>query len=242
MSLQKNARLSLLMALLFCCAFTNTHAVETLQISIPEFSRPSTSMAQKILLKAYAQIGIPIHFVPVPAVRGLAMWNAGQVDGVTVRFLGYGPPDSIKVAIPVAYDEAVVFTLHKEFSVDGYASLKPYVVGYIAGVSVFLDRLKEIPKKDAAPNLESMFRKLQAGRTEVAVDSRHSLCLARQLGLKDIVILEPSLEKAPGYHYLRQRYANLVAPLEAILRGMEKDGSIRQIQQEVMQEFMAQCR
>lgn len=242
MSLQKNVRLSLLLALLFCCAVTNTHAVQTLQISIPEFNRPSTSMAQKILLKAYAQLGITIHFVAVPAVRGLAMWNTGQVDGITVRFLDYGPPDSIKVSVPVAYDEAVVFTLNKQFSVDGYASLQPYVVGYIAGVSVFLDRLKDIPKKEAAPNLESLFRKLQAGRTEVAIDSRHSLCLARQLGFKDIVILEPSLEKAPGYHYLHQRYANLVAPLEAILRAMEKDGSIKQIQREVMQEFMAHCR
>lgn len=241
MPLQKNARLALLTALLFCCVVTQAHAIESLQISIPEIKRPSTSMAQKILLKAYAQLGIQVHFVSVPAVRGLAMWDANRIDGIAIRFLDYGPPDSIKISESVAYDEAVVFTLTKKFTVDGYASLKPYVVGYIAGVSVFLDRLKAIPNKEAAPNLESLFRKLQAGRTEVAIDSRHSLCLAKQLGFKDIVILEPSLEKAPGYHYLHQRHANLVAPLETALRGMEKDGTIRQIQQEVMQEFMAQC-
>lgn len=236
-----NARFSLLTVLLFFCGVNAVQAVEPLRISIPEFSRPSTSTAQKVLLKAYAQLGVPIHFVAVPAVRSLAMWEANQIDGIATRFLNYGPPDSIRVAAPVTYDEAVVFSFNKEFPIDGYASLKPYVVGYITGVSVFLDRLKAIPKTETAPNLESLFRKLEAGRTEVAIDSRDSLCTAKKLGIKGIVILEPALEKAHGYHFLHQRHQKLVAPLENVLRAMEKDGTIKQIQEQVMQEFMAQC-
>ncbi|MFZ6741757.1 substrate-binding periplasmic protein [Undibacterium sp. JH2W] len=212
-----------------------------LDISLPDVNRPSIMAAQKVLSMAYGQLGIKLNFIATPAARTMNMWNAGKLDAVAAKVIDSGLPDSIKVNIPIAYEEAVVFATKKTFTVDGFDSLKPYVVGYVNGVTYLDERLRNVPQKETAPNLESLFRKLEAGRTDVAVDSRFSFCLVRKLGLNHIRILEPSLEKRLGYHFLHIRHQQLVPALEEVLRNMERDGSIKKIQEEVMQEYMEQC-
>jgi polar amino acid transport system substrate-binding protein len=213
----------------------------TLQIATSEARRPSSIMSEKILSLAYAQLGITIHLVPVPAARALAMWKSNQLDGIALRVIDIGFADTFRVNIPIAYEDAVVFTNKKQFQVNGYASLKPYVVGYMAGVSYLEDRLKDIPQKDAAPSIESLFRKLDVGRTDLVVESRSSLCTAKSLGYEKISILEPSLEKRMGYHDLHLRHKALALALEQILSEMEKDGRIKKIQDEVARDFIQNC-
>ncbi len=210
-------------------------------IAFPDVNRPSTAAAQKILLIAYAQMGIKANFIAMPAARAMSMWSAGKLDAFSAKIIDSGLPDSVKSSVPIILEEAVVFTSRKNFTVDGYDSLKPYLVGYVNGVTYFEDRLKNVPQKETAPNLESLFRKLDAGRTDVAVDSRFAFCLVQKLGLNHIRILEPSLERRPGYHFLHSRHQHLLSKLDDILQAMEKDGSIKRIQEEVMQEYMTQC-
>ena len=212
-----------------------------LDISLSDVNRPSTAMAKKVLSKAYEQLGIKLNFIATPAVRAVSMWNAGRLDAVSAKVIDTGLPDSIKIEIPVIYEEAVAFAVKKNITVDGFDSLKPYIVGYVSGIAYFEDRLRNVMQKETAPGLESLFRKLDAGRTDIAIDSRFSFCLVRKLGLNRIHILEPSLEKRLGYHFVHVRHRHLVPALEAVLRNMEKDGSIKKIQEEVMQEYMEQC-
>lgn len=220
---------------------TQNREERRLDISLSDINRPSTLMAQKVLSKAYEQLGIKLNFIATPAARAINMWNAGRLDAVSAKVIDTGLPDSIKIDIPIVYEEAVVFAVKKNVSVDGFDSLKPYVVGYVSGIIYLGDRLRNVTQKETAPNLESLFRKLDAGRTDVAVDSRFSFCLVRKLGLNRIHILEPSLEKRLGYHFLHTRHQQLAPALELVLRNMEKDGSIKKIQEDVMQEYMEQC-
>lgn len=239
-----NPRLILLVftgCMLVLPGLAQSRAERSLDISLPDTNRPSTSTAQRVLEKAYGQLGIKVNFVAVPGARALNMWNAGKLDAIAAKIIDSGLPESIKLSVPVAFEEVVVFATKKNFTVDGFDSLKPYVVGYVNGITYLDDRLKNIPQRETAPGLESLFRKLEAGRTDVAVDSRFSFCLVRKLGLHEIRILEPSLEKRLGYHFLHVRHQQLVPAVEAVLRNMEKDGSIRKIQEEVMQEYMEQC-
>ncbi|MFZ6641154.1 substrate-binding periplasmic protein [Undibacterium sp. TC4M20W] len=222
-------------------AQTKNREEHRLDISLSDINRPSTVMAQRVLSKAYEQLGIKVNFIATPAVRAISMWNAGRLDAISAKVIDTGLSDSIKVDIPIVYEEAVVFATKKNINVDGFASLKPYVVGYVNGIPYLEDRLKNVPQKETAPGLESLFRKLDAGRTDVAIDSRFSFCLVRKLGLNRIHILEPSLEKRLGYHFLHARHQQIASALEPVLRNMEKDGSIKKIQEEVMQEFMEQC-
>ncbi|MCH8621500.1 transporter substrate-binding domain-containing protein [Undibacterium sp. TS12] len=210
-------------------------------IAYPDVNRPSTMAAQKILGTAYAQMGIKVNFIALPAARAMSMWAAGKLDAYSAKIIDSGLPDSVKSSVPIMIEEAVVFATKKNFTVDGYDSLKPYQVGYVSGVTYFEDRLKNVPQKETAPNLESLFRKLDAGRTDVAVDSRFAFCLVRKLGLNQVHMLEPSLERRLGYHFLHSRHQHLLPELDNVLRAMEKDGSIKRIQEEVMQEYMTQC-
>lgn len=218
-----------------------TYGQTKIDISLTDVNRPSTIAAQRILNAAYRKLGIQANFVALPATRGKSMWDAGKMDAVAVKVIDNGLQDAVKVNVPIVVEEAVVFSTEKDFTVAGFDSLKPYVVGYVHGIIYLDDRLKDIPQKETAPNLESLFRKLEAGRTDVAVDSRFAFCLVRKLGLNHIRILEPSLEKRLGYHFLHARHRQLVPALENVLRDMERDGSIKKMQDEAAQEYMAQC-
>ena len=210
-------------------------------ISIPDINRPSTTIAQKILQYAYARLGIKLDFIATPGVRAQAMWSSGQLDGIAVRVIDGGLPDSIKIPVPIVLEESVVYTIDKKFVVNGYDSLNPYLIGYISGFPYLEERLKNAPRKEHAPNLESLFRKLEVGRTEIAVESRFSSCLTHKLGFHNITMLEPSLEKVYGYHVLHIKHKQIAPALELVLKNMEKDGVIKNIQDEIMRDYMAQC-
>jgi polar amino acid transport system substrate-binding protein len=148
--------------------------------------------------------------------------------------------DLQKIATPIAYEELVVFSVNKRFKVAGYRSLQPYSIGYLLGSRIFEEKLKGM-SVDTAPNLESLFNKLQAGRTDIAVDSRASFCRARKLGLTKVTILEPSLEKLLANHWVSRRHAALIPRLEAVLKKMKQDGAIKKIQEGAWKDFTAQC-
>ena len=98
-----------------------------------------------------------------------------------------------------------------------------------------------MPKTDVARSLDSLFKKLDAGRTDLVIDSRYSYCVAKRLGLQRVRLLEPGLEKRLGYHFIHQRHASLAKPIERVLQQMESDGTIKRIQDEVMHEYQQIC-
>jgi polar amino acid transport system substrate-binding protein len=228
------------LALLVWGMVSACYAGQMLEISTSEARRPSTLISERILTQAYAQLDIQIHFVTVPVTRASAMWKLNQLDG-TVRVADSELADSIKIKVPIAHEEVVVFTTKEKFQIHGFASLQPYVVGYVAGTPYVISRLKDLPFSETAPNRESLFRKLDAGRTQVALESRFSSCVVKKLGLNNIVILEPSLEKVVVFHFLHVRHQNLAVSLEKVLFSMEKDGTIKKIQDQVMSEFLEIC-
>lgn len=216
-------------------------AERAIRIATIEENRPLVIASKRILQLAYQRIGVPMEFVVVPSRRGQNLVESGDVDGVLVRF--FPVPDSVarQISVPIARDEAVAFSTTTHFPVNGYASLQPYVVGYVLGITYFAQQLSNT-RTETAPNLESLFRKLDAGRTDVAVDVRSSLCVAQKLGLTNIHILEPALSKgAPGYHALNGKHQALIQKLEVVLQQMENQGEIKHIYDNAMQEFMARC-
>ena len=203
--------------------------------------RPSIQMSQRILTQAYAQLGIPVRFVVVPVLRSLVMWNNGALDSVSFKLLDEGLPHSIKIPVAINYEEVVAFANNPEIQVHSYAELTNYTVGYLGGVQILEDRLRDLPKTDVARSLDSLFKKLDAGRKDLVIDSRYSYCVAKRLGLQRVRLLEPGLEKRLGYHFIHQRHASLAKPIERVLQQMESDGTIKRIQDEVMHEYQQIC-
>lgn len=228
-------------SLALCGSMTAAKEAATLRFSMPENLRVGTVMAQRILLQAYAKIGVKINFVPLPAARSTLMWEDGRLDGLTYRLIDTELANGIQLKTPISYGDVVAFSIKERFQVAGYDSLRPYKVGYIAGVPFLLEKLKNVPVKESAPSIESLFRKLELGRSDVVVDSRFSLCFAEKLGIANVMILEPALERSFGHHYLHMRHQHLVEPLEKALQSMERDGSIKKLQDEAVRDFMLRC-
>lgn len=201
---------------------------------------PSAVMAQKVLIEAYRQLGVKIIFEKTPNSRGRSLLDARLIDGVAFRIVDSEVSDLKKIPVPINYEELVVFAVNKRFKVRGYTSLSSYSIGYLDGARIIEDRLKDM-RLEAAPSTESLFKKLVAGRTDIVVHARSSFCTARQLGLTDIEMLSPSLEKIVGYHWLSARHAALIPKLGSVLNKMRRDGSIKKIQDEVMRDFNARC-
>lgn len=206
-----------------------------------EPDRPSILMGQRVLSQAYAQLGIPVRFVMVPLLRSLVMWNNGSLDAVSFKLLDEGLSQAIKIPVAINYEEIVVFANNPEIKAQTYAGLQNYTVGYLGGVQILEDRLRDLPKTDVARSLDSLFKKLDAGRTDIVIDSRYSLCVAKRLGLQKVFLVEPGLEKRLGYHFIHQRHAGLAKSIERVLQQMEVEGTIKRIHEEVMHEYQQNC-
>jgi polar amino acid transport system substrate-binding protein len=216
------------------------HAQEPLVFATIVDVRPSAMMSQRVLKYAYRQLGVEVRFDELPNPRTRALVEAHEIDGLDYR-IANNPVDGFqKISIPVTYEDLVVYTAGKRFKPAGYESLRDYSIGYLVGATL-LDRRLQGMKVDTAPNLESLFRKLSLGRTDVAIDSRSSYCKAGQWGLNNIVMLEPSLEKLLGYHWISARHADLIPRLETVLKKMEKDGTIKRLQEQAWKDYDEQC-
>ncbi len=198
-------------------------------------------MAQRVLAHAYGQLGITVRFEELPNSRARSLLDSHAIDGVDYRIVDNQVSDLEKIAIPIAYEEFAVFSVNKHFKVAGYQSLQPYTIGHLAGARIFEEKLKGM-QVDTAPNLESLFNKLEAGRTDIALDSRSSYCIARKLGLKNVTMLEPSLEKILAYHWLSKRHQALIPQLEAVLKKMKQDDTIKRLQDDAWKDFNARCK
>ncbi len=209
-----------------------------LVFAIPPEDRLSVTMAQRVLALAYQELGVEVQYTKLPVRRGYA--QADEVDGVG---LGVTPDiglTQVRIEVPVSYEEAAVYATRGDIVPQGYASLQPYVIGHIAGIGYLETRLQGM-RTDTASSVESLFRKLEMGRTDVVVDSRFNSCLIKTLGLRKVQLLQPSLETAPGYHFLHMRHAALIPKVTAVLRRMAADGTIKKVQAQALKEYRSQC-
>lgn len=233
---------TLVLALMLANLHAGASCAETpLQIGVLDDGRPSATAAKEILRIAYERAGIPVQFVSGPAKRNTGLLQAGKLDGFLFR-LTFEPDYEMRtITVPITREDLVVYSAGISFAVKGFQSLAPYSVGYVAGVQVVAEQLKEA-QAEAAPSIDSLFRKLDAGRTDIAVDSRFSLCNARQLGLSHIVILEPSLAQLNAYHVLHKKHQDAYQKLDAVLQKMEKDGEIKKMNDAVLYRYEEQCK
>lgn len=213
-------------------------AATPLVFAIPPEDRLSVTMAQRVLALAYQELGVEVQYTKLPVRRGYAL--ADEIDGVGLGVTLDIALTQVRIEVPVSYEEAAVYATRTDIVPNGYASLQPYVIGHIAGIGYLETRLQGM-RTDTATNVESLFRKLEMGRTDVVVDSRFNSCLIKTLGLRKVQLLHPSLETAPGFHFLHMRHAALVPRVTAVLRRMAADGTIKKVQAQALKEYRSQC-
>jgi hypothetical protein len=219
---------------------TKTTSPIILKFSDIADSAPNSRAAQQILREAYKKLDIEIEIKILPNSRTVSLLELNELDGLVYRVANVPLYDLSKINVPILFEEIHAFTVDHPIEIESYLSLKPYSIGFFAGSRIFEDRLKGM-RVDTAPSEESLLRKLAMGRTQMAVSTRSSFCRAKKLGLPSIRILEPALEKILGYHWLSDRHQHLYPKIERVLKTMEKNGRIKQINEEMWKSFDEEC-
>jgi polar amino acid transport system substrate-binding protein len=131
-----------------------------------------------------------------------------------------------------------VFSKKVKFPVNGWNSLKPYKIGITRGI-VILEKGTAGMQRDISDGNDEMFIKLDNNRTDIAIVNRvQGLMTIKKLNLSDIQTLGPPVVVIKLYHYLHEKNAELVPKITEILKRMEKQGRIEEINNHIMQQFL----
>jgi len=198
---------------------------------------PDQAVGGEILTVVYAKLGITLELVAVPAKRSLIESSEGRLDGETQRVLDVEReyPTLVPVREPVNYIEPSAFTKRLDFRVEGWESIRPYMVGIVRGVGSSERGTRGMPRVEAAPGMEQLMEMLANDRVEVAVNDLFSgLLVNARLGLDHrLHPLSPPLQHIDLYHFLHVRHRELVPKVEAVVRQMRASGELERLRREI---------
>ena len=173
----------------------------------------------------------------MPAKRALAESSQGRVDGEVQRVLDVGReyPSLLAVQPPINYIEPAVFVKRAEFAVMGWSSLAPFSIGIVRGVGSSERGTRGMPRVEAVTSIDQLMEILANDRIDVAVSDRFSgrLVIRRHHLETRIRTLEPVLEHIPLYHFLNERWRELVPRVGGIVQAMAASGDLERVREEV---------
>lgn len=197
-------------------------------------------VAERILKRAYSQMGIKIEIYPMPGERALFSSNNGQVDGELFRIKDIHKKynNLIMIPVPINYLIGRAFTKNfKKFLINGPNSFKGYKVGIHRGTKFAENYTKNISRSFVNKNIQ-LFKKLKFNRIDFAIVAElNGIKEMAKLGHKDIVALDPPVVKKKLYHYLHKRNSSLVPKLTSILKALKKEGIFEEIRKQVIMEI-----
>ncbi|PKO87618.1 MAG: ABC transporter substrate-binding protein [Betaproteobacteria bacterium HGW-Betaproteobacteria-10] len=200
-------------------------------------STNNTPMDRKALQslsdEAFRRIGQTFQLISLPSERSLLAANLGEVDGEGLRVAGLSSqyPDLIQVPEPYIRISFTAFARDANIQVNaGWSDLKPYRLAFITGWKMFEANTAGAAHIYRLEQAAQMFRMLNEGRIDVALYTLNDgVALTRDLGMKNIRPLTPSLKDVDLYLYLHKRHAALVPQLASALRQMKADGTQQRI-------------
>lgn len=210
-------------------------AAAPLRIALTDRRNTQTDLSEAVLRRAYAEIGQPVEFVPLPSRRGLDMLLSGAVDGNAHRVaeLAAAQPTLVRVDPPVALSEVRVYA-GRGARLGGWAGLAGRRVTYQRGVLAIERRLPDGALRVEANDDPDAFRHLKAGLAEIAVivEPRQAppAALPDEFRRLDLV-----LETIPLHHYLHARHRAVAARLGEALQRLEASGELASVRQRVLQ-------
>lgn len=193
------------MILLFitpCFAAQKTKVLHIASVS----NNPHSIHAERILRKAYRNIGYGVVFHPLPSKRALAEAAAGKFDGEIVRVDGVSKKYPSLIKVPTPYLQMTAFAYSKIYSgtvISSWADLKGFRIGIKRGVLFAEIETKgmNVYRVDTSTDL---FRLLNAGRVDFVIENEFiaQLTLKENSNLNAIKKVGGSIYSAPLFHYL----------------------------------------
>lgn len=230
--------------ILLSASTISIHAQQTITLNTanepPNSTKDFKGINDLVLKEAFKRIGYDLKIIRLPSERALINANDGVEDGNFARVEGLSSiyPNLIQVPEEVTRFEFVVFCKSKDTKIRNWKGLKHFHVGIVTGWKILETNIigtKSLTKvKDGA----ALFNLLKADRVEVIVyDKRQGFVLLKELGMKDIHIIEPPLAEKGMYVYLHQRHKELAPKLASVIRKMKKNGTYKKIVNEVLASY-----
>lgn len=210
----------------------------TIEVSTLVEASPVTEVAEKVMTEAYRRLGLTLQVKPLPGERALQSANDGLMDGELYRGgdIAQTYTNLVKIPVVIATVDFVVFAKDKTLPVRAWKDLAPYTVGYKRGIKTIEVNLPNGTKSEPVMATEQAFKKLDTGRNDAVVAVRLTGLLAlKELGIKNITILDPPLQSLQLFHFLHVKKKGLADRLTATLQQMEREGVMKSIQREVEQ-------
>ena len=191
--------------------------------------------------EAYRRIGIEIKTSALPGERALLIADHAKTDGDINRVAGIEKnyPNLMMIPVAVMSFDAVVIVKKVKFTVDGWESLKPYVIGIRRGTK-FAEIGTQGMRVESVTQYRELLKMLDKGHVDLVVLARPSIKgVFKQMQLEgdgklleEMSVLEPPIAHFETYHYLHKKHAALVPKITNALKAMASEGRIRAIQEQ----------
>ncbi len=204
----------------------------------PPYHTPDLKgLEDQIALEIYRRLGYSVTIYDAPAARALILLNDGIDDGALARNPNMQQrfPNLVQFSEHVLEREYVAFTKSPWVKIDGWESLENYTVGIVNGWKILERNITNSKDLIKVRDGTQLFKILDAGRVEIVVFNKWGgLQLIRDLDLKDVRPVMPSLAAKKVYFYLHKRHADLAEDASEILRELKRDGTYDRLTQETL--------
>lgn len=184
---------------------------------------PANHPSILLMHKAYQQAGYQMKLVVMPLERSAYESNKGKLlDAELSRTAEAAEllPNMIRVKVAIGTVRITAYSRNPAIKISSWQDLSKWRVDVLRGM--YLAKLKMQGQDYTEVNtIDQAMQRLLSDRTDIAVvlGDEMDWLLQQQAGT-DIAALQPDLAKVPIFHYVHERHAALVAPLEAALREL----------------------
>jgi len=185
--------------------------------------------AREVLTEAYGRLGHTVKILELPAARSVFISNEGAgVDGELFRVSGIETkfPNLVPIPVTLSFSDWVVVSKSNTIKVEGWHSIKPYVVGTRLGV-ITTDKGTLGMEPTKVNTNKQLLKMLLSDRVDLIVLSKNN-ALKHTKGIehKTLHILQPPIHRVPVYHFIHKKHAALIPKITSILQAMQQQGFI----------------
>lgn len=216
------SKYSLLIVLLLSAAYS--YSEESIEIS-QTVKAAKNDCAERILRRAYQNIGVKLSFNILPTKRALHASNLGITDGETARMEGVAKDYTNLIQIPVP---VCLISFHivfiKDIKISKLEDLNKYFVGVVRG-HLAAEKLAENYNTTKAADVSALIQMLERNRVDAIIVSNSRLTDLKLSHLKDkITVVDLPDETKYLYHYLNKLHADIAARLTTEMKRLEAHG------------------
>ncbi len=208
------------------------------QIGVMDLNFPLTHLVKRIMQDAYVEIGRVPHFISSPPRRSLMLAGGGLLEAELYRVAAVERmyPDLIRVDYPLYTVEAVAYVWDAQLPVSACADLASYRVAVVRGIVLMEQCAEDAAQLIIVSNETALLDLLAKKLIDVAlVEAAQGEVLVAPHMPSGVSVLPRALMSAPIYHYVHKHAAEMVKPLAAALRELDRIGELasRKLQWEI---------